>query len=280
MTGATRLSSIVLFLAIAILLNWAWVAIAFLWLSWPFDPLTALPGFASPLIAAVIVSARDRELSRYLRSLLRVRVAANPLSALGWWALALLGPMALCVIAAGFLPGLPRAIHLEPLPQLLLMSLEAIVLGGVLLGELGWRAFLLVRLARSLPGWAAALLTALAELLWFAPLIASAAFGLQFGRSPVELVTYLAGAAGLSVLLSHLYLRAGRSVLLTALAAGVGTVAPALAAFAFVWVTEETVVAALAFGLPALALTVYGALRARSERLHPGAVPIADSPAA
>jgi len=187
------------------------LAVALSWWAWPLtllDPTSTALVPIGPSVAALIVAGLAggrHEVAALLRQLVRWRVPVV------WWAVALLGPVAL--IGAAVLADLAlgasasRAVERPGWAVLPLLLAVRIVVGGPLGEELGWRGFLLPRL---LPRWGALGASLVIAPLWFAFHLPVFLAGPATGQRPPLL--FLLWVVPLSVLHTWLYLRARCSV--------------------------------------------------------------------
>ena len=205
------------FVVLAYALSWAWWWPLLLaeapvrpGIGWP----SHLPGLLGPAIAAAIVVAATkgrRGLADWAARLVRWRVGA------WWWAVvvvAVAGVAAALATRAGgqsgswtAYPGFPEA--WGPLTTVLIV----LVVNGI--GEeAGWRGFAVEHLARTRSLLVTALWVAVAWALWHLPLF----FVLDSFRSfgPGGVIGWTLGLTSGSIVLTWLYLRGGRSVLLVA----------------------------------------------------------------
>lgn len=203
------------------------LAVALSWWAWPLtllDPTSTALVPIGPSIAALVVAALAggrREVGVLLRQLVRLRVPAV------WWAVALLGPVALIGAAASADVALGAsanpAVAWPGWAALPLLLAVRIVVGGPLGEELGWRGFLLPRLLPRLGPLGASL--AIAPL-WFAFHLPVFLAGPATGQRPPLL--FLLWVVPLSVLHTWLYLRARRSVAVVVVFHGVVDTAASL----------------------------------------------------
>lgn len=198
------------------LVTFAVIAVGVSW--WPW-PLTLLNADSTPLVpfgptvAAIVVTALAggrRDLVRLLRQLVRWRLH------LGWYAVSLLGPVALlaapvllCLALGAEVDPSVRFVGWEVLPLLFAVR---VFLGGALGEELGWRGWLLPRLGDRYGALAASLIIGLGWAAWHLPLFVSGPRTDQ--RPPVQFVLW---ALGLAVVLTWLYERTRGSVLIVTL---------------------------------------------------------------
>jgi uncharacterized protein len=159
---------LIVFLVLAFVLAW--------WL-WPFvlanpESVAMLPW--SPIIAAIVVLALTRGwagVRDLLRSIVHWRVG------LGWYAVALLLPVAITLVAlyltALFGGTTPTAADFAGLYTLPLVFLTTTLINGPFTEEPGWRGFLLPRLQSSYSPLVASLIVGVIWASWHLPLLIS-----------------------------------------------------------------------------------------------------------
>jgi membrane protease YdiL (CAAX protease family) len=197
---------ITVFLVLAAVLSW-----------WPW-PLTLLNPASTPLvpvgpsIGAVVVTAvacGRRGVAALLRQLVRWRV--HP----GWYAVALVGPVGMIGVPVLVNLALGAPVEAPSFPgwaMLPILFAVRTLVGGALGEELGWRGFLLPRLLPRFGPLVASLLIAPVWFVFHLPVLLAGPATAQ--RPPL---LFFAWIVPLSVLLTWLYLRTGRSVLLVTL---------------------------------------------------------------
>jgi len=193
---------------------------AWSWACWALSPaikpqlpwlatLLMFAGSFGPSLAALVVVASTRKwegLRAWLTRCLRWRIGW------GWWAFALLLPLALMSIAAGLHIALGGAIATSPASGHLLMTLVnlplILLLGGPLGEEFGWRGYALPVL-QDRWGWrAASLVLGLVWGVWHLPLF----FIEGTSQAHVPLALFLLSVVAMSVLFAWLVRRTAGSV--------------------------------------------------------------------
>jgi membrane protease YdiL (CAAX protease family) len=228
-----RRYDLIVFLVLAFVLAW--------WL-WPFvlanpESTPMLPW--SPIIAAIVVLALTRGwagVRDLLASIVRWRVG------LGWYAVALLLPVAILLVAL-YLNALlfggttPTAADFAELYALPLVFLSTTLINGPFTEEPGWRGFLLPRLQSSYTPLIASLIVGVIWASWHLPLLISDPTG---QRPPLQFFVFVVAQ---SVVLAWVYNGTRGSVLLVILMHGSANtiarlLAPALmgsAAYGLFW---------------------------------------------
>lgn len=198
-----------------LVLTFAWS-----WACWGLSPaikpqlpwlatLLMFAGSFGPSLAALVVVASTRKwlgLRAWLGRCLRWRIGW------GWWAFALLLPLALMSIAAGLHIALGGAIATSPASGHLLMTLVnlplILLLGGPLGEEFGWRGYALPVL-QDRWGWcAASLVLGLVWGVWHLPLF----FIEGTSQAHIPLALFLLSVVAMSVLFAWLVSRTAGSV--------------------------------------------------------------------
>ncbi len=221
-------------------------------------------GALGPLVAAAIV-VRALEGPRGVRCWLSRWGDWRP--SVGWWSVALIGPLVVAVLAAaGAWAVTGRPVHHEAItvawhdvPDFLLDALPAMALG--ILGEPGWRGFLLPSLRRSCGPLRAAVRLVPLWAAWLVPYL------LLVEGVPFTWPVILLGVGGLTataIVLDWLAEQSG-SVLLPSLALGEGA---ALGAVARVAMPEALPAAVVLLGIAALAIAVHWWIVPRQAELE------------
>ncbi len=193
---------------------------AWSWACWALSPaikpqlpwlatLLMFAGSFGPSLAALVVVASTRKwegLRAWLTRCLRWRIGW------GWWAFALLLPLALMFIAASLHIALGGATATSPASGHLLMTLVnlplILLLGGPLGEELGWRGYALPVL-QDRWGWrAASLVLGLVWGVWHLPLF----FIEGTSQAHIPLALFLLSVVAMSVLFAWLIRRTAGSV--------------------------------------------------------------------
>lgn len=202
------------------LLGYLALTFAWSWVCWALSPAirTGLPWLATllmfagsfgPSLAAILVVGRTRGvegLRAWLSRCLRWRIGW------GWWAFALLMPLAVMLLAAGLHIALGGAIVTAPASRHLLMTVVnlplVLLLGGPLGEEFGWRGYALPVLQGRL-GWRAASLgLGLGWGAWHLPLF----FIDGTAQAHIPLALFLLSVVAMSVVFAWLVNRTAGSV--------------------------------------------------------------------
>ncbi len=170
--------------------------------------LLILLGTAVPSTVALLISIREGSAGRLLSSLTIWRV--HP----GWYALALLGPPAVMLVAMAWHTGLGGAAPAYPAadlwPLTVVNFVAVLLIGGPLGEELGWRGYALPRMSAALGPRIAAILMGILWAVWHGPLF----FLVGTPQSGIPITWFALQAVSFSVVLATVYRATGGSVLL------------------------------------------------------------------
>lgn len=174
----------------------------------PFTfPTNPFGSFGPAVAALLLAAARPGELKALLKALVRWRLSWR------WYAVALLGPVALwglAILIYMLLGGSrPEAAAWGEARMLPLYFFVILVLGGPLGEEPGWRGFALPKLLERMNALCASLLLSVLWLVWHLPL-----FWLEGSAQEGTSIPFFAAAvAAFSVLFSWIYIRTGGNLL-------------------------------------------------------------------
>lgn len=207
-----RSAGLAVFFLLAFAVPWTgWTILAVTGMDWgsPTGRLLFSTGLACSLggLVAVAVEEGRAGLVERLRQLVRWRVSP------GWYAFALLGPLALVWIASTLYLLATRGAYVAPdlsaLRNWWSMAALLIIIPGPLGEEFGWRGYLLPRLTKRFSFTVAAVLVGLLWGVWHLPLY----WGRIVGAGPLWFALFCAGVVALSILIAVLWLET-RSLLL------------------------------------------------------------------
>ncbi|MEO7996529.1 MAG: type II CAAX endopeptidase family protein [Gemmatimonadaceae bacterium] len=219
-----RVSALSLFFITACLLSWlVWLpkvaGVYGWWAIGAVSPYWHLVGSLGPAIAALIVTYCTGGMSA-VKDLWRVVVRWR--TGWRWWAVAM-GPVFILLFAAaavrmsaGELVNWQRVLHSEEYPalgSLALLGAQIICYGFG--EEIGWRGFALPRLLQRQGALRASILLSVPWAIWHIPLLVTN--DTYRSMSPIMLLGWYVSLLTGSVLLTWLFVRGGRNVLLVAL---------------------------------------------------------------
>jgi len=183
----------------------------------PFPVAAFLAPFAGPSLAAFVMeyaTARKAGVVRLLRAIGRWRVGSR------WYLFAILGIPAINVLGAVFVPGIlasyrpPAVAVIQHYPASFLLAL---IIGGPLGEEPGWRGFALARLQRRYGPLIGTMILAPLHVLWHLPLFWVPQWGTPRDTA-LDVLWYALSGIAVTFIFTWLYNRTRASVLLAVLA--------------------------------------------------------------